>query len=253
MDNDYVKDNDYVNDNHYNLNINESIFNNNNNKNQEFLNNNFNCKKIESKNKNLTLYQSPSKTESRNININNNIYINCGKNIDIGYFNNNPKDNPNLNLQQKLNIGPNVNIKFPKNINRSSEQKEFFFKKICKTKKTELCKNWELYSDCFYKDKCSFAHGEFELRNKILAKNDDYEKYKTKPCRSFDEKGYCSFGNRCQYTHILSKNRLLSYKAINSKLANGILTEAMKSDNEQIEFMQILINAKMNSLGHLIM
>ena len=152
-------------------------------------------------------------------------------------------DNLNLNFSQKLNIGPNVNIKFPKNINRSSEQKEFFKKKICYTKKTELCKNWEIFGDCYYKDKCSFAHGENELRNKILAKNDDNEKYKTKPCRSFEEKGYCPFGNRCQYTHIVSHNRLLSYKAMNFKMANGILTEALKNDNEKLDFMKLLENA----------
>lgn len=153
----------------------------------------------------------------------------------------------NLNLLETTNIGPNVNIKFPKNINRSSEQKEFFKRKITKTKKTELCKNWEIFGDCFYKDKCSFAHGENELRNKLLAKNEDNEKYKTKPCRSFMEKGYCPFGNRCQYTHIVSHNRLLSYKAINLKMANGILTEAMKSDNDQFDFIRLLDNASINS------
>jgi len=195
--------------------------------NNEYLNSSNNSNDDEIK-KNRTLYQFTSNKDSPKIN-------------HIG------SDNLNLNLQQKLNIGPNVNIKFPKNINRSSEQKEFFKRKIYKTKKTELCKNWELFGDCFFKDKCSFAHGENELRNKILAKNDDNEKYKTKPCRSFEEKGYCPFGNRCQYTHIVSHNRLLSYKAMNLKIANGILIEALKTDNEHLNFIKLLDNATMNS------
>jgi hypothetical protein len=31
-------------------------------------------------------------------------------------------------------------------------------------KKTELCKNWAIYHDCYFKDECSFAHGMDELR-----------------------------------------------------------------------------------------
>lgn len=140
------------------------------------------------------------------------------------------------------NIGPNVNLKFAKNIERSEEQKEFFKKKICITKKTELCKNWELFGDCYYKENCSFAHGESELRNKLFLKNSNNDKYKTKPCRSFLEKSYCPFGNRCQYTHVVSQNRLLKYKALNLKLAQGILIEALKKENEQVDFNKLIEN-----------
>jgi hypothetical protein len=144
------------------------------------------------------------------------------------------------------NIGPNVNIKFPKKSERSEEQKEFFKKKISKTKKTEMCKNWELFGDCFYKDNCSFAHGELELRNKLLVKNNENQKYKTKPCRSFIEKAYCAFGSRCQYTHIVSDQRILKFKALNLKLANGIMIEAMKKENEKMEFSKLIDNVKVN-------
>jgi hypothetical protein len=217
INNDYLKIN---NSNDSNLNSKE---NSNYNEKEKEIKNNKRKNKIKTKEKNL-LYQSSLNKDYYNIN-----------------------NNLNLNPLQKLNIGPNVNIKFPKNKNRSSEQIEFFKRKICKTKKTELCKNWELFGDCFFKDKCSFAHGEYELRNKILVKNDENIKYKTKPCRSFIEKGYCAFGNRCQYTHVVSQNRLLSYKALNLKMANGILTEALKSDNEHYEFIKILDNATMNN------
>jgi len=145
------------------------------------------------------------------------------------------------------NIGPNVNIKFPRKAERSEEQKEFFKNKINKTKKTELCKNWGLFGDCYYKDNCSFAHGENELRNKLLVNNDSNQKYKTKPCRSFLEKSFCPFGNRCQYTHIVSQNRLLNYKVLNFKLANGIIIEVLKKENNGLEFNKLIENVNLNT------
>ncbi len=157
------------------------------------------------------------------------------------------ENEPNLpKPSQEKKIGPNVNLKFPKNSERSEEQKEFFKQKINKTKKTELCKNWELFGDCYYKDYCSFAHGEYELRNKLLVNNNSNNKYKTKPCRSFIEKSFCPFGNRCQYTHLVSQNRLLKYKALNYKLANGIMIEALKSEHDNFEFKKLIENAKLN-------
>lgn len=63
----------------------------------------------------------------------------------------------------------------------------------------QLCKNWELYSDCYFRKTCSFAHGEKELR----INNESMPKYKTKICKMFREKSYCSFGNRCIYQHII--------------------------------------------------
>jgi hypothetical protein len=98
-----------------------------------------------------------------------------------------------------VNIGPNVNLKIPtRNFNPTQEEKEFFKKKLKVIKKTELCKNWELYKNCFYKDNCSFAHGEHELRRKPTKED---PRYRTKPCKSFFETMYCSFGSRCQYKH----------------------------------------------------
>lgn len=176
-------------------------------------------------------------------NINNS--IGQSQHVKLGF-----KFDQELNLtkpcQDLKNIGPNVNIKFPKKGERSEEQKEFFKQKITKTKKTELCKNWELFGDCYYKDNCSFAHGELELRNKLLVNNNGNQKYKTKPCRSFIEKSFCPFGNRCQYTHLVSQNRLLKYKALNYKLANGIMIEAMKKENDSLEFNKLIENVNLN-------
>ena len=62
--------------------------------------------------------------------------------------------------------------------------------------KTEVCRNWE-NGFCEFGDRCAFAHGYEELRQKThLASN-----YKTKPCKQFFELGYCMYGPRCQFKH----------------------------------------------------
>jgi len=63
--------------------------------------------------------------------------------------------------------------------------------------KTEFCKNWELNKVCKFGDKCCFAHGKHELKNKTVIHN----KYKTKPCKQYHQTGYCPYGQRCQYLH----------------------------------------------------
>jgi hypothetical protein len=150
-------------------------------------------------------------------------------------------DEGNFNLN--VNIGPNVNLKLPKKSYHTHEEKEFFKNKIRNTKKTELCKNWELYSACYYKDNCSFAHGESELRVKSAVNN---QKYKTKKCKVFHEKMYCQFGNRCQYSHVLPMSHLLSYSFLNQQLAASILTEMHKFDDD-LDFFKIFETIHMNS------
>ena len=110
---------------------------------------------------------------------------------------------------KKLNFqtnGPNVNIKVPKkSYFYSIEERTYFNQKLKFKQKTEvyfrfnqLCKNWVLYNDCYFKDTCSFAHGEKELRYNL-----NIDQYKTKICHSFSKKMYCSYGLRCQYSHVL--------------------------------------------------
>lgn len=98
---------------------------------------------------------------------------------------------------QNPEIGPNINLHFEKKRFSNQEEKNYFFNKIKKKKKTELCKNWELYHDCFYKDECSFAHGIEELRQNI-----SIPFYKTKECKTFVESKICNFGARCNYRHV---------------------------------------------------
>ena len=97
------------------------------------------------------------------------------------------------NVEQK---GPNINLKINRKRYSNQKEKEFFFEKIKRKKKTELCKNYEFYHDCYYGDNCCFAHGIEELRDNILLPS-----YKTKMCKSFIENKTCNFGIRCSYKH----------------------------------------------------
>jgi hypothetical protein len=142
-----------------------------------------------------------------------------------------------------VNYGPNVNLKIAKKTNHTEEEKHFFKNKIKVKKKTEMCKNWQLYKGCFFKDNCSFAHGENELRSKNIEQND---KYKTKKCKAFLVKMTCQFGNRCQYRHEYTKPSLLSYNIINKKIAKAILIETAK-ETRNIDLPQIIFNYVMTN------
>ena len=99
------------------------------------------------------------------------------------------------NVEQK---GPNINLKINHKRYSNQKEKEFFFEKIKRKKKTELCKNYELYHDCYYKDECCFAHGIEELRDNI-----NFPSYKTKLYKSFHKNKFCNFGIRCNYRHTI--------------------------------------------------
>ena len=92
--------------------------------------------------------------------------------------------------------GPNINLKIQQKRYSNQKEKEFFFSKIKTKRKTELCKNYELYHDCYYKEECCFAHGVDELRENICSSS-----YKTKMCKSFEKNYVCNFGIRCSYRH----------------------------------------------------
>ena len=141
------------------------------------------------------------------------------------------EDETNIDKEKKskfnsLNIpseGPNINLKCFKKKYSSEEEKNFILEKVKIKKKTELCKNWEVYHDCFYKNECSFAHGIEELR-----KNYGSLGYKTRLCKAFNEKGYCSFGQRCNYRHVIKEERLFTYKSIIEYNCKEILFEIGK-------------------------
>ena len=92
--------------------------------------------------------------------------------------------------------GPNINLKISHKRYSNQKEKQFYLKKS--KKKTKLCKNYELYHDCYYGDNCCFAHGMDELRDNILLPS-----YKTKLCKSFIDNKICNFVIRCSYQHKL--------------------------------------------------
>ena len=107
--------------------------------------------------------------------------------------NTNPKNNK---LDKNENYGPNINLKVMKKTYATQSEKNYFFSKIKKKKKTELCKNYEFYHKCYFGNKCSFAHGIEELRQYNPA-----VKYKDIPCCYYTEKFFCPYGQRCNYIH----------------------------------------------------
>ena len=102
---------------------------------------------------------------------------------------------PNVDNSQE---GVNINLKINHKRYSNQKEKEFFFEKIKRKKKTELCKNYELYHACFYKNDCCFAHGIEELRDNYVLPS-----YKTKRCKSFIDNKICNFGKRCSYKHTI--------------------------------------------------
>ena len=130
--------------------------------------------------------------------------------------------------------GPNINLKYFKKNYNTKEEKHYLTKKIKIKKKTELCKNWEIYHACFYKNDCSFAHGTEELRSDTQTSGS-----KNKLCKSFKEKGFCPFGKRCNYRHIIKEKRLFTYQDILQKTCNDLLNELHKRENSETSILKI--------------
>ena len=124
----------------------------------------------------------------------------------------------------KLKEGPNINLKYFKKTYDTDEEKCYITKKIRTKKTTELCKNWEIYHDCYYKDECSFAHGIEELRLNISVTGT-----RNKYCKTFQEKGYCLFGKRCNYRHIIKEKRLFTYQYILENNTKQMMDEINKN------------------------
>lgn len=90
-----------------------------------------------------------------------------------------------------------IQYKKPRKNFKSKAERMEFVSSFKKKQKTELCKNWQEFGKCKYKDQCSFAHGIAELR----VRNDMPSTYKTKQCKFFQEQSICPYGVRCQFIH----------------------------------------------------
>ena len=133
----------------------------------------------------------------------------------------------------KLSEGPNINLKCFKKKYDTEEEKHYITKKIRTKKKTELCKNWEIYNDCYFKNECSFAHGIDELRTNTFVGGSK------KLCKSFQENGTCLFGKRCNYRHVIKEERLFTYESILNNTCNEIMNEINKKENKDISILKL--------------
>ena len=62
---------------------------------------------------------------------------------------------------------------------------------------------------------------------------------KNRLCKSFQEKGVCLFGKRCNYRHVIKEIRLFSYESILSKTCNEIYNEIIKNENKEISLLKL--------------
>ena len=111
--------------------------------------------------------------------------------------------------------------------------------------KTEICKNFEQTKTCKFGNSCCFAHGEAELRTKIVSN----EFYKTKICRHFEQTGFCPYGHRCQYFHFQG-NRIYGdiLESIFSKVGLG-RNAFLGSLEEILSKNDMLLNKKTFEIG----
>jgi hypothetical protein len=94
--------------------------------------------------------------------------------------------------------------------------------------KTEKCHNWEMHGVCKFAEKCAFAHGNEELKQKATNNS-----YKTKLCKQFFEDGFCPYGSRCQFSH-----KKKNYDN-NSHINNN-------NDKYEINYSEIISNLLLN-------
>ena len=52
-------------------------------------------------------------------------------------------------------------------------------------------------------------------------------------CTSFQEKGYCHFGNRCNYRHVIKEKRYFTYQYLLEHNCNQIINEINKKQGNE--------------------
>ena len=105
--------------------------------------------------------------------------------------------------------------------------------------KTEICKNFRFRGECQWGDACSFAHGETELRQKVVS-----PLYKTLPCKQFFDNSFCTYGTRCQYFHDAE-----SFSSAKNKLVYRLST--LIEDNSKTPLSELLNSGTSKSLPKL--
>lgn len=100
------------------------------------------------------------------------------------------------------------------NVDKSAA-KENFSSPLKSRYKVEMCRNWA-DGFCEFGNKCTFAHGEVELKRA----NSPAAADKPVACANYKQKGYCFNGSTCKFAHRLMK----SEKFTIFDTANGIVT-----------------------------
>lgn len=142
----------------------------------------------------------------------------------------NPKSNRGEECQE-------ATIKKPRKKFTNRNDKDKFVESYKMKKKTELCKNWELSRRCKFGSDCAFAHGEQELVSKHHVPNN----YKTKMCKQFHEEGYCPYGNRWQFLHLIIQKdvKKFNYWDIMSENLYQYQTRSKVISTESLEGLMI--------------
>ncbi|KAJ3123875.1 nudix (nucleoside diphosphate linked moiety X)-type motif 2 [Nowakowskiella sp. JEL0407] len=97
--------------------------------------------------------------------------------------------------------------------------------------KTRLCERFETDGHCPYENRCHFAHGTKELRDRPNfgkePEKTDAEKqlYKTRLCERFMKDNFCQYGPRCNFAHSLNE---LRDRPVFAKECNGTDAEQEK-------------------------
>ena len=112
------------------------------------------------------------------------------------------------------------------------------FKELNIKYKTELCTNWMVNGKCKFGKKCSYAHGESELKLRC----DLPQNYKTKECKNFSRYGYCVYGSRCQFIHKGETSLAMSYYELLHENAKSIELMLCKNMNFDLRYINIGVN-----------
>jgi hypothetical protein len=139
------------------------------------------------------------------------------------------KSSPELSLSDSSEINNfEIDVCPKRKKFNTAEERRLFVEDYKRKYKTELCKNWELKKVCKFGDKCCFAHGKHELKNKTLIHN----KYKTKPCKQYHQTGYCPYGQRCQYLHKEAIQPNIFFTPCQSEAREGYTYETLQEINQ---------------------
>jgi len=62
---------------------------------------------------------------------------------------------------------------------------------------------------------------------------------RNKLCKTFQERGFCLFGKRCNYRHIFKEKLLFTYESILQRTSQEIMNEINKKGNKECSIMKI--------------